>query len=85
MSREEARKVLGLDLNRPAALVQLGTGDGDVNEKMTAALSGLLGWKDLQVILTKAPVDKDVIQTIAVSSKVTNLLGVLEASWIRPG
>ena len=59
MSREEARKVLGLDLNRPAALVQLGTGDGDVNEKMTAALSGLLGWKDLQVILTKAPVDKD--------------------------
>jgi hypothetical protein len=33
MSREEARKALGLDLNRPAALVQLGTGDGDVNEK----------------------------------------------------
>jgi UDP-N-acetylglucosamine:LPS N-acetylglucosamine transferase len=59
LSREEARKALGLDLNRPAALVQLGTGDGDVNEKMTAALSGLLGWKDLQVILTKAPVDKD--------------------------
>jgi hypothetical protein len=26
---------------------------------MTAALSGLRGWKDLQVILTKAPVDKD--------------------------
>jgi hypothetical protein len=26
---------------------------------MTAALSGLLGWKDLQVILTKQPVDKD--------------------------
>lgn len=26
---------------------------------MTAALSGLLGWKDLQVILTKAPVDKN--------------------------
>jgi UDP-N-acetylglucosamine:LPS N-acetylglucosamine transferase len=59
MSREEARKALGLDLNRPTALVQLGTGDSDVNEKMTAALAGLLGWKDLQVILTKAPVDKD--------------------------
>ena len=57
MSRDEARKVLGLDLNRPAVLVQLGTGDGDVNEKMTAALSGLLGWKDLQVVLTKKPVD----------------------------
>lgn len=59
LSREEARKVLGLDLDRPAVLVQLGTGDSDVNEKMTAALSGLLGWKDLQVILTKHPTDKN--------------------------
>ena len=59
LSREEARKVLGLDLDKPAVLVQLGTGDSDVNEKMTAALSGLLGWKDLQVILTKQPLDKD--------------------------
>lgn len=59
MSREAARGALGLDLNRPAALVQLGTGDSDVNEKMTAALSGLLGWQDLQVILTKAPIDKN--------------------------
>jgi len=59
LSREEARKALGLDLNRPVALVQLGTGDSDVNHKMTAALEGLLGWKDLQVVLTKAPIDKD--------------------------
>ena len=59
LSREEARKVLGLDLDRPAVLVQLGTGDSDVNEKLTAALSGLLGWKDLQVILTKQPLDKN--------------------------
>jgi UDP-N-acetylglucosamine:LPS N-acetylglucosamine transferase len=59
LPRDEARAVLGLDPNRPAVLVQLGTGDSDVNEKMTAALSGLLGWKDLQVILTKQPLDKD--------------------------
>ena len=59
LSRDEARKVLGLDPNRPVALVQLGTGDSDVNHKMTAALEGLIGWKDLQVILTKAPIDKD--------------------------
>jgi UDP-N-acetylglucosamine:LPS N-acetylglucosamine transferase len=59
LSRDDARRVLGLDLDRPTALVQLGTGDSDVNEKVTAALSGLLGWKDLQVILTKAPIDKD--------------------------
>jgi UDP:flavonoid glycosyltransferase YjiC (YdhE family) len=59
LSREESRKILGLDLNRPAVLVQLGTGDSDVNEKMTAALAGLIGWKDLQVVLTKKPIDKD--------------------------
>lgn len=59
LSRDAARKVLGLDLTRPAVLVQLGTGESDVNEKMTAALSGLLGWKDLQVVLTKHPVDKN--------------------------
>ncbi len=59
MSRDDARRALGLDLRRPAALVQLGTGDSDVNHKMTAALEGLIGWKDVQVILTKAPVDKD--------------------------
>lgn len=59
LSRAESRKILGLDSNRPAVLVQLGTGDSDVNEKMTAALSGLLGWKDLQVVLTKKPIDKN--------------------------
>jgi UDP:flavonoid glycosyltransferase YjiC (YdhE family) len=57
LGRDEARIALGIDLNRPAVLVQLGTGDSDVNEKMTAALKGLIGWKDLQVILTKKPVD----------------------------
>ena len=57
VSRDEARIRLGIDLDRPAVLVQLGTGESDVNEKMTAALSGLIGWKDLQVVLTKKPVD----------------------------
>ena len=59
LSRADARKALGLDQNRPVALVQLGTGDSDVNHKMTAALEGLLGWKDLQVVLTKEPVDSN--------------------------
>ena len=59
LSREDARKVLGLDTNRPAVLVQLGTGDSDMNEKMRAALTGLIGWDGLQVVLTKNPVDAD--------------------------
>jgi hypothetical protein len=57
MNRVDARKALGLDLDRPAVLVQLGTGDSDMNEKMTAALSGLIGWQGLQVVLLKDPVD----------------------------
>ena len=59
LSREDARKVLGLDTNRPAVLVQLGTGNSDMNEKMRAALTGLIGWDGLQVVLTKNPVDAD--------------------------
>ena len=58
-SRKDARSILGLDQGKPAVLVQLGTGDDDMNEKMRAALTGLIGWKDLQVVLTKNPVDED--------------------------
>ena len=58
LDKISARKILGLDSERPAVLVQLGTGDADVNHKMTAALKGLLGWKDVQVVLTKEPKDK---------------------------
>jgi len=57
LSREAARKTLGLHADRPAVLVQLGTGDSDMNEKMRAALSGLLAWQGVQVVLTKDPVD----------------------------
>ena len=57
LSREDARKVLGLNATRPTVLVQLGTGDSDMNEKMRAALTGLVGWNGLQVVLTKSPVD----------------------------
>jgi len=59
LSREDARKALGLDADRPAVLVQLGTGDLDMNEKMRAALTGLEGWQGLQVVLTKNPVDAE--------------------------
>jgi len=58
-SREDARLILGLDLHRPAVLVQLGTGDNDMNEKMRAALLGLKDWPDLQIVLTKSPVDQN--------------------------
>jgi UDP-N-acetylglucosamine:LPS N-acetylglucosamine transferase len=64
LDREESRKALGLDLSAPAVLVQLGTGSDDMNTKMTAALNGLVGWKDLQVVLTKQPQDKNGISLV---------------------
>lgn len=57
-SRFDARSILDLDQAKPAVLVQLGTGDSDMNQKMRAALAGLIGWKDLQIVLTKHPVDE---------------------------
>ena len=57
MGKPEARKILGLDPDRPAVLVQLGIGEADANAKLTAALTGLLSWPNLQVVLTKDPVD----------------------------
>jgi UDP:flavonoid glycosyltransferase YjiC (YdhE family) len=58
-NRVEALNAIGLDPARPAVLVQLGTGENDANEKMRAALTGLTGWKDLQIVLTKEPKDKN--------------------------
>jgi spore coat polysaccharide biosynthesis predicted glycosyltransferase SpsG len=57
LNREDAKKLLGLDINRPAVLVQLGIGEADLNAKMTAALKGLVDWPNLQVVLTKEPID----------------------------
>jgi len=57
MGKPEARKILGLDIDRPVVLVQLGIGEADANAKLTAALTGLLSWPNLQVVLTKDPVD----------------------------
>ena len=57
LSRQAARNLLGIDQSRPAVLVQLGVGEADLNAKMNAALSGLLNWPNLQVVLTKEPID----------------------------
>lgn len=54
-SRNEAAKALGLDPKKPTVLVQLGTGDVDLNARLTAALRGLKNWKGVQIVLTKNP------------------------------
>ncbi len=62
--RNEARDILGLDHDKPAILVQLGTGDSDMNEKMSAALNGLREWPNLQIVLTKNPVDQNGVSLV---------------------
>ena len=57
LDKVAARSLLGLDQTRPAVLVQLGIGEADLNAKMTAALTGLIAWPNLQVVLTKEPID----------------------------
>ena len=57
LGKTAARSLLGIDQNRPAVLVQLGVGEADLNAKMSAALSGLVDWPNLQVVLTKEPID----------------------------
>jgi hypothetical protein len=59
LSKSDARSTLGLDQERPAVLVQLGVGEADLNAKMTAALTGLTSWSNLQVVLTKEPIDSN--------------------------
>jgi len=59
LNKNDARKALGLDTDRQAVLVQLGIGEADSNAKMTAALTGLRSWPNLQVVLTKEPVDSN--------------------------
>jgi len=70
LSRNEARQVLGIEPNLPAVLIQLGTGAADMNAKLTATLQGLADWKDLQIILTKEPVDSDGVSLIPAGMKV---------------
>lgn len=71
LTRSEARKALGINQDSPAVLVQLGTGDGDMNAKITAALKGLRDWKDLQIVLTKEPVDGDGVSLVPLGLKVS--------------
>ena len=59
MSKEKARKFLGIQSDKPAALVQIGVGEKDQDERLRAVLSGLSKWQDLQIVMTKDPMDSD--------------------------
>lgn len=59
MSRDEARNFLGLDLCKPAVLVQMGVGNTDLDARVSAVFKGLSGWQDLQIVMPREPRDTE--------------------------
>ena len=57
MNREEARRILGLDLDKPAILVQMGVGKSDLDARVSAVLRGLHSWQDIQIVMPRKPID----------------------------
>jgi hypothetical protein len=58
LSRVEARQKLGLDLERPAVLVQMGVGSTDLDARISAVFRGLQSWPNLQIVMARMPVDQ---------------------------
>ena len=58
LPRDEARELLGLDLDRPAVLVTLGTATVEEVDRLKAVLRGLKRWTNVQVLMTKNPIDR---------------------------
>ena len=59
LSRQDARRFLGLDNDKPAVLVQMGVGNTDLDARASAVFKGLSGWKDLQIVMPRKPVDQE--------------------------
>ncbi len=58
LTRESARKLLNLDLDKPAVLIQLGVGSSDLDSRVSAVLRGISGWEDVQIVMGRPPVDE---------------------------
>lgn len=59
LTRDEARKFLNLDSEKPAVLVQMGVGNSDLDARASAVFKGLQGWKDLQIVMPREPKDQN--------------------------
>ena len=70
LSREKAREFLGLPLDKPVALVQIGVGETDQDERLSAVLKGLSKWSDLEIVMTKEPINAHGISLLHADVKV---------------
>jgi len=59
LPRNQARELLGLDLDRPTVLVTLGTTTLEEVDRLKSVLRGLKRWTNVQVLMTKDPVDRN--------------------------
>lgn len=55
LSKKAARSKLGLDQNKTCVLVQLGVGDRDLDDRVSAVLRGLSKWPNLEIVMAKEP------------------------------
>lgn len=58
LSRDDAKRFIGLQHDKPAVLVQMGVGNTDLDARVSAVLRGLSGWKDLQIVMPRNPVNE---------------------------
>jgi UDP-N-acetylglucosamine:LPS N-acetylglucosamine transferase len=59
LPRNEARNFLGLDLKKPAVLVQLGVGSSDLDARVSAVFRGISNWRDVQIVMGREPIDNE--------------------------
>ena len=55
LTKELARKTLGLNQEKTTVLVQLGVGERDLDDRVSAVLKGLSKWPDIEIVMVKEP------------------------------
>jgi UDP-N-acetylglucosamine:LPS N-acetylglucosamine transferase len=55
LSKKAARKKLGLSQEKSTVLVQLGVGERDLDDRVSAVLRGLSKWPDVEIVMAKEP------------------------------
>lgn len=57
-SRHKACEVMGVDPEKPVVLVQMGIGNTDLNQRISAVFKGLASWSDVQIVMVREPRDE---------------------------
>jgi UDP-N-acetylglucosamine:LPS N-acetylglucosamine transferase len=58
-SRHKACEVMGVNPEKPVVLVQMGIGNTDLNQRISAVFKGLASWSDVQIVMAREPKDEN--------------------------